>query len=351
MPDSAQNKTEKPTPRRREKAREEGQVAQSQEVNNVLVMGAALAALLMFGSGIWDFMLNATAFHLGHLDGPELTPTGVESLATETLTEMGLVLAPFFALIVLAGLLAGFGQTGMLFSARAMSPKLSNMSPLKGIKKLVGLSALVQFLVSVLKLTAVAVIIVMLVRARLEWFYGLMGLSASGAVRVAREFFLILILAVIVSMLVIAVMDYCYQRWKHGKDLMMSKQEVREERKQSEGDPEVRARQARERRRMSKSRMAHAVAEASVVVTNPTHYAVALKWDEADMEAPVVVAKGKGLFALRLKKIAGENDVPVLERKLLSRTLYESVEVDSEIPPGLYRAVAEVLAFIMRKRN
>ncbi len=351
MPGGSQNKTEKPTAKRRSKARQEGQIAQSQEVNNFLVLSAALAALLLFGSNIWSFLIGNAAMHLADIDGLDLTQKGVATIVTDKFAGIGVALAPFLFLILVGGLVASLSQTKMLFSTKIVKPKLNAVNPISGFKKLFKLSTIVQLLVSIAKLIAVGCMIYLVVRWRIHWFFGLVGMNPWGIVMVAQQFFLILILVVLVCMLIIAVLDYSYQRYKHEKQLMMTKEEVKEERKQAEGDPKVKGRQASERRKIYKSRMAQAVPGADVVVANPKHYAVALRWVESEMDAPMVVAKGKDLFALRIKKIAKENDVPILERKLLARTLYETVDVDTEIPPQLYHAVAEVLAFVMKKRN
>ena len=347
----SENKTEKPTPKRRREAREEGEVAQSEEIGNVLVMTAALAAMLLFGRNIWRFLLGTAAGSLGELEGYELTVEGVEALVVEKFAEIGLTLAPLWIFIVVAGLAAGLAQTKMLLSTKAISPKLSAINPVSGFKNLFSLTSMVKILVSVVKLIAIGLIIFFLLRGRIHWLFGLMGRHPRGILDVAQQLYFILIVSVLAVMVVVAMLDYAYQKYKHEKDLMMTKQEVKDERKQTEGDPHVRGKQAQERRKIFKSRMAQAVPAADVVVANPTHYAVALNWEEEDMDAPKVVAKGKDLFAKRIKKLAEENDVPIVERKLLARTLYETVEVEDEIPPHLYHAVAEVLAFVMRKRN
>jgi flagellar biosynthetic protein FlhB len=234
---------------------------------------------------------------------------------------------------------------------KKLVPDLQAINPIRGLRNIFSLTAVMRLLTAVIKFAVIGLVCYLLIRSRLHWFGALVGKDAWGILDVGRRLSLSLLLRVVAIMLGVAVLDYAYQRWRYEKQLMMTKQELKEERKRDEGDPEVRGRQAQMRRAMANRRMVQAVPEADVVVTNPTHLAVALQWDEETMSAPTVVAKGQDFLARRIQQIAREHGVPVLERKNLTRLLYQTVEVGAEIPPKLYYAVAEVLAYVLRKHR
>jgi len=351
MPPSADQKTEKPTQRKRRRAREEGEVAQSAEVNNALVLLAAVGALGLFGMQMVQTMTGKMCERLGGLHTASLTMSGAASLLLDSVSTVLRAVAPLVACVGAVGLLCSLGQTGIIFSTKKLKPDLKNIDPIKGAKNLLSVRALVRLLMAAIKLTAIVLIAYFLLRSKLPWMFALAGKSFWGIFFAVRQLSLALLFRIVVAMLGVAVLDYAYQRWQFSKQLMMTKQELKEEHKRDEGSPEVRGRQAQMRRSVLRSRMIQAVPESSVVVTNPTQFAIALKWDEQTMSAPQVVAKGKGYLAQRIKQVARDHNVPVLERKLLARTLYQAVEVGMEIPADLYRAVAEVLAFVMKKRK
>lgn len=347
--DPAGQKTEKPTRRKRQRAREQGMVAQSMEVNNALVLLAAVGALALFGGYTFQVMAGQLAARLGRLYGPELTLGGARGLLCDSLKIVAGAAAPVMIMAGLAGLICSLAQTGITFAPKKLVPDLSLINPVTGLKNIFSLRALARLILSVAKLIIIALIVFFLVRSRVPWFLALIGKSAWGVLYVSRRICLSMALRIVAAMMGVAVVDYAYQRWSYEKQLMMTKTEVREEHKRDEGDPEVKARQEQVRRTIARSRMMQAVPEADVVVTNPTHIALALRWAEGEMGAPQVVAKGRNWLAEKIKQIAREHAVPVIERKLLAQALYEAVEVGTEIPPKLYYAVAEVLAFVMKK--
>ncbi|KPK66186.1 MAG: hypothetical protein AMK73_00845 [Planctomycetes bacterium SM23_32] len=346
-----QQKTEKPTRRKRERARREGMVAQSAEVNNALVLLAAVGALTLFGTYTFGAMAGQMAGRLGGLHVPEVTLGGVRPVLCESVATVARAVAPIMVFTGLVGLLCSLVQTGVLFTPKRLSPNLAHINPVAGFKRLFSLTSLARLAVSLVKLVAIGLIVYTLVSSRLVWFFAAIGKSTWGILETGRRLCMSLALRVVAAMVAVAVADYAWQRWRFEKRLMMSRTELKEEHKRDEGDPEVRARQAQVRRALARSRMIQAVPTADVVVTNPTHIAVALRWDEKKMAAPQVVAKGESWLAERIKQIARLHGVPVLERKVLAHTLYEAVEVGMEIPPKLYYAVAEVLAFVLRKRR
>ncbi|MHC4480813.1 MAG: flagellar biosynthesis protein FlhB [Planctomycetota bacterium] len=349
--DSAEQKTEKPTRRRRERAKEQGMVAQSAEVNNALVLLAGLGALTIFGAFTFRQMAGEMAGRLGRLYGPELSLGGARGLLCDSARTVARAALPLMVFTGMVGLLVSLVQTGIVVTPARLKPDLSHVDPIQGLKRLFSLSALVRLLLAVVKLVAIALIVFFLVRSRLHWLLALTGKSTWGILEVSRRLCSTMAFRIIVAMMGLAALDYAYQRHKLAKQLMMSKTELKEEHKRDEGDPEVKARQEQLRRARARSRMMQAVPGADVVVANPTHVAVALRWDEEGMDAPQVVAKGRDWLARRIKEIARRHQVPVVERKVLAHALYEAVEVGMQIPPKLYYAVAEVLAFVMRRRS
>jgi len=349
--DSTEQKTEKPTPRKRERAREQGVVAQSSEVNNFLVLAAGFGALALFGGRTFHALADEMTKRLGGLSSPAITMEGTVVLVRESLRSIAGAVMPIVVLVGAVGLLCSLAQTGFLFTTKGLIPDLNAINPVKGLKNLFSMSALVRLLAAGVKLALIGGIAFFLLRDRMTWILSLMGQSVSVVLAGGKQLCFSLMSRILVGMLGVAVADYAFQRWRFEKQIMMSRTEYKEERKRDEGRPEVKARMALIRREMARSRMMHAVPSADVVVTNPTHIAVALKWDEKKMTAPQVVAKGRNYLAERIKQVAREHGVPVLERKLLAQTLYAAVDIGREIPPKLYYAVAQVLAFVMKKRN
>lgn len=324
-------------------------VAQSAEVNNALVLLAGLGALTLFGAYSFQVMAGELAGRLGRLYGPQLTVDGARGLLCDSARTVATVAAPVMICVGVVGLMCSLVQTGIIFAPKRICPDLSLINPVNGLKQLFSLTAFARLLAAVAKVAAIALIVFTLVRSRLHWFYALIGKSTWGILDVSGRLCTSMILRISVAMMAVAVLDYAYQRWRYEKQLMMSKTQARDEYKREEGDPGIKARQEQMRRAFARSRMMQAVPEADVVVTNPTHIAVALRWDEKEMSAPLMVAKGRNWLAERIKEIAREHGVPVVERKALAQTLYGAVEVGMEIPVKLYYAVAEVLAFVMNK--
>jgi len=326
-------------------------VAQSMEINNALVLLAAIGGMALFGGRIFRVLSGSLTECLGNLGARRMTCQTAVTLATESISTVISAGLPLMLFVGAMGLLGSLAQTGVLMTPNKIKPDLNHINPVNGLKNLFSLSALMRLVMALMKLVAISLIAFFLLRDRVGWLYSLSGKTVWGILDATRSLCLSLVGRITGAMVAVAVLDFAFQRWQFGKKIMMSKSELKEEHKRDEGDPEVRGRQAQMRRSISRARMMQAVPKADVVVTNPDHVAVALRWDEAEMSAPKVVAKGKNYLAQRIKAIARQHNVPVLERKLLARTLYEVVEVGNEIPPKLYYVVAEVLAFVMRKRR
>lgn len=344
-------KTEDPTSRRLEQAREKGQVARSQEVGHWFMLLAFTVIVALLGQSlIGGLALKLRTFiarpHTLPIDGGAL-----QTLMFETLTDLGVVLLPALALLFLAGIVSGLIQNGLVISVESLKPKLEKLSLVKGLKRLFSTRSLVEFLKGIAKITIVATVAVLLVRPELAVIPEIASLGTGEFVTLLQSLAVRVLLGVLAVMTIIAALDFLYQRQQHHKQLRMSKQEVKEEFKQTEGDPMVKARLRQIRMERARRRMMAAVPEADVVITNPSHFAVALRYDPERMQAPVLTAKGVESLALKIREIARESGVPVVENPPLARALYAGVELDQEVPPVHYKAVAEVIGYVMRLKG
>ena len=353
MPErGGQERTEKATPKRRRESRRRGQVAQSREIPSVLILMTALGFFYFAGS--WLFW-NISEFIGGvyqNLDTLRLnTVSDVSAFSEDIFRKLFIILISFFVPILIAGMVANIGQVGFEMHAEPLQPKLSKINPIAGLKKFISLRSLVELAKSILKILVVGGISYGLIKAESARFPTLMQQGVGDILLfIAQVAFKILFL-VCLALIIIAVFDYIYQRWQFEQGIKMTKQEVKDERKQIEGDPKIKGRIRKAQLEMAARRMMEAVPEADVVITNPVHLAVALKFEADEMIAPTVIAKGSGHIAERIKEIAGEHQVPIVEDKLLAQTLFKMVEIGEFIPVELYRAVAEILAYVYRLRG
>lgn len=346
MADESTEKTEQPTPKKLQDAAEKGQVARSKDLGTAFVLIGSAAALLVFGK-----MLAMAVLDVGQrmlkLDAKDIFETNSMFTAWGAAGEKLIPpLAGIFIIILIAAFIGNTLLGGFNFSWEAAGPKASKMSPLKGFKRMFGLQALVELLKSILKVVVVIGIAYLLLKV---FFFDIMALSLMSEpnnIESALHFLAWLFLGLCASVSVIAVVDAPYQKWNHIKQLKMSLQEIKDEYKNSEGDPQIKARIRRTQMQMSMKRMMQEVPKADVIVTNPTHYAVALKYDQGKFRAPVVVAKGVDEVAMHIRKIGNEHKVPVIESPSLARSIYYTTKLDHPIPEQLFAAVAQVLAYI-----
>jgi flagellar biosynthesis protein FlhB len=345
-------KTEEPTGRKLQEAHEQGQVAKSQEVNNLFMILALTLSVVVFAGGIARDIVNMS---LPFIETPDLVPTDIGHLTTMGWKLFGMILLAGAAPLVIA-LFAAFGagylQFGLILSSESMMPSLSKISPLAGLKRIFSMRSLSEFLKGLLKLAIVGAIVYMVVTPSVGELHKLIGMEIAQLLAVITKLLTRLLFTVLSAMVVITLFDVFYQRYEHIKGLRMSRQEIKDEMRESEGDPIVKGRLRQLRMERARKRMMAEVPKADVVVTNPTHYAVALKYD-AQMASPKVVAKGVDKVAQKIREIAAENDVPVVENPPLARGLYAAVDVDQEITPEFYKAVAEVIGYIykLKRRN
>ncbi len=353
MPESAgQERTEKATPKRRERARRKGQVAQSREIPSVLILMTAMGFFYFAGSWMFWSISEVIGGIYQQLDTLRIdVVSDLSVFAAAIFGKVFFILIPFFVPVLIAGLAGNIGQIGFEMHSEPMRPKLSKFNPISGLKKLVSLKSLVELVKSLFKILLVGLIAYGVVKKEITKFPALIQQEVGeillfiGAVALKIFFFVCL------ALIILAVLDYIYQRWQYEENLKMTKQEVKDERRQSEGDPKVKGRIRKMQLEMASRRMMEAVPEADVVITNPVHLAVALKFDAVQMMAPKVVAKGAGNIAEKIKEIARENRVPLVEDKPLAQALHKMVEIGEFIPAELYRAVAEVLAYVYRLKG
>lgn len=346
-----QEKSELPSDKRVREAREKGQVARSKELGTVLVLIMAAAMFLIIGEEMLGQFLQLLSGLLSPSREMAFDTTLLLKYFLDTVEATLWIFAPFFAAMVVAAIVSGIVMSGWNFSAQAMAFKFEKMNPIKGIGRIFSIQGLVELLKAMAKFLLVAVVAVLLLGSQVDQFLGLgqepldQGLAHLGSM-LSWTF-----LWVSSVLIIVAAVDVPFQLWNHQKELKMTKQEVKEEGKQSEGNPEVKGRQRQIQREMAMQRMMESVPDADVVITNPTHYAVALKYETSGMSAPTVVASGIELIAAQIRNLAEENHVAIVEAPPLARALYYSTEIGDAIPEGLFKAVAQVLAYIFNLRD
>lgn len=344
-------KTEEPTAKRKSDARKEGQVAKSKEVSNCVMLFALFLILKIWVGNLGNGIIEL--FSAVYNKIPELSDfyvgdegTGVWILLKQTLTQYLLIMLPIFFIAVFLAFVTDLLQVKWKPTKKPLQPKFNKLNPARGIKKLFSKSALVELAKSILKILMISYIVYSTLQKRVGYLLRFYNMPLMQGVRVVGDVTIEIGLKVCAFYIVIAALDYAYQKHKHHEDLKMTKQEVKDEFKNSEGDPKVKQKIRQKMMEASRRRMMNAVPRADVVITNPTHYAVALKYDPDKIDAPYIVAKGEDYLAQKIKEIARENHVEIVENKPLARMLYYNVEIGETVPPELFSAVAEVLAFV-----
>ena len=344
-----QEKTEAPTEKKRRESREEGQVAFSRELPSAALLAGILLTLIATSPLILDTFREMTTQIFREMSkADELSIGSLYDLSGEIFSTLLPAFAPFAAIIVLVGILASVLQVGVQITLKAIAPKFNKISPLTGLKRLFSTQSLADFLKSMAKLIIVGIVGYI---TYMDKITELNGLSVATPEAILEYNFTVVAEVsgkIVLALVAIAIFDYLYQRWHHEKQLMMTKQEVKEETKQTEGDPQLKARIRQIQREMSNARMMQEVPKADALIVNPTHFSVAILYDRDVMEAPEVTAKGTDHMALRMRTVARENSVPILERPELARDLYANVEIGETIPERFYKAIAEILAFVYR---
>ncbi|MBL8643668.1 MAG: flagellar biosynthesis protein FlhB [Rhodospirillaceae bacterium] len=351
MADDSDDKTEEPTGKRLSKAQEDGDVPISREVGHLLMI---LAILVAVGTMIPWIMKDLIGLLRAFIERPHVMHTDIESmrdLLVQMIWRVGLLLAMPISMFMIIGLISTLGQVGFLYTPKKIMPKLSNLNPIAGAKQLFSTQSLVEAGKSMAKIAIIITVLGAMVVPSLRHPDQIIDQDLVTTIGQTQTLVVMLLFFTAIVMGVIAALDIAYTRWSHKEKPKMTKQEVKDEHKDMEGDPKVKGRIRAIRLERHKKRMMANVPKATVVITNPTHFAVALKYDMDSMAAPTVVAKGADYLALRIRQIADQHEVPIVENPPLARALYAAVEVDQEIPAEHYKAVAEVIGFVMRLKG
>jgi len=347
-----QEKTEAPTEKKRRESREEGQVAFSKELSSAALLAGIVLTLVASSPSILNsFRELMTRIFQQMSSADELTINSIYTLSGEIISTMLPAFAPFIAVIIFVAIFASVIQVGVQITFKAIVPKFNKISPLTGLKRLFSSQSLADFLKSMAKLIIVGFVGYLTYMDKITELNGL-SVSTPEAI-LTYNFTVVAEVAgkIVLALMAIAIFDYFYQRWHHEQQMMMTKQEVKDETKQTEGDPQLKARIRQIQREMSNARMMQEVPKADALIVNPTHFSVAVLYDRDVMAAPEVTAKGADHLALRMRTVARENNVPILERPELARDLYANVDIGDDIPERFYKAIAEILAFVYRLRK
>lgn len=344
-------KTEEPSDRKLSRARDKGQVASSQEVKSWFVLLAGAAGILMMGPYV---ARQLRLVGLPYIERPDQIPANFESLRavmTQSLMDAGWALAPFLLLLLVMAIAGNVMQSGLIFAPEKIKPDISKISPLSGVKRIISVKGFAEFVKSILKLVLVATVAIALTVPLLHDMPLLPAESMGSIVERIQDITVMIVVASAMVMTAIAGIDFAFQKYQFTKSMRMTKQEVKDEHKQAEGDPHVKGRIRALRMQRARERMMSNVPNADVVITNPTHYAVALEYKMEDMSAPKLIAKGIDSLAMRIRAVAEEHDIPIIENPPLARALHAAVELDQEIPPEHFVAVAEVIGYVMRLKG
>jgi flagellar biosynthetic protein FlhB len=352
MPETAADKTEQPTPRRIRKAREQGQVPQSMEFSSIITLVVMVAAVALLGPHLLNWVTNELRQGFSANNNVFANSQSFMGFVSTKLTGALLVIAPILAALVVAGIAGNVFVAGPNFSAKAIQFKFNSINPVAGFGRLFNAKSLVKLICSICKLAFVGAVVWFYIQSRTEALATLRWAWSTQILVAMAQLILGMMIRVCIALLVIALADLAWQKWKYIEDLKMTKQEVKDERKETEGSPEIKGRIRKIQFETALKRIVQEVPKASVVLVNPTDYAVAIRYDAKTMDCPMLLAKGVDHMAEKIREVARAYGVPILRRPELTRTIYNTLQPGQFIPQELYVAVAEVLALIYRlKRN
>lgn len=351
MADDLGERTEDPTGRRLGEARGKGQVAKSQDLGATVSLIGGLVLLVVFGSSLVRVFGVVMRGSLGAEAGEALDPSTAWPALAWALGQSAIAAGPILAIVVVVAVVSQYVQVGWLFTLYPVTPKLGALNPAGGIKRLLGMRGLVKSGLGLIKMVLVGIVAWLVIARQTQRLAALPGMEAPAALMTVLLLMAELAAWLLAIMLIIALADWVYQKWQHKKDLRMTKQEVKDERRMMDGSPEVKKRRMKMAMDIAMHRVQQSVPKADVVLTNPTHFSVALRYDPKSMRAPRVVAKGADLMAFRIRHVAMASGVPIVERPPLARAIYWGVEVGREVSPEHYEAVAEVLAYVYRLKG
>ncbi|WP_411346122.1 flagellar biosynthesis protein FlhB [Paenibacillus sp. WLX1005] len=347
----AGEKTEEATPQKRREARKEGQVAKSIDIPGSAIMLGGIACLMIFGGFFLKRITWLFTDGFLHRLSTEITVANVMQMLGQYAMEILIIVSPVFVTVFLLAIITNYAQVGFMLTGKPLMPKLSKLDPIKGFKNIASMRSVVEFLKSVLKMIVIGYLVYSTLAGVSHDIPKTAYMPPESILHFAAGLTASLGLKVGVGLFVLAILDYMYQRYDHNKKLRMSKQDIKDEYKKTEGDPLIKGKIRERQRRMAMQRMMQDVPNADVIITNPTHFAVALKYDNSQMAAPMVVAKGQDFVALRIREVAKQNRVVIMENKPLARALFARTEIGESIPGDLFQAVAEVLAYVYKVKG
>lgn len=346
-----EEKTEEATPKKKSEARKKGQIARSKDVGLAITMVTCTLVILLLSGMIVGNLKDTMVYFLQSGMLQDINEMSIKSIVLTVLMKAGLCILPVVVPIMIAGIVASLMQTGFLLTGEPLKPKFSKLNPISGFKNMFSKKSFVDLLKNLAVVTVIGFIGFLYVRDNYDKILQISNTYLPSLGGQVQDLVVGIFFQVSVVLVIIAAADYFVQFKFHQKDLRMTKQEIKEEYKQMEGDPQIKSKIKQKQRERATRRMMASVADATVVITNPTHLSIALKYEEGNNEAPKVVAKGADLVALKIKEVAKENDVPIMENKPLARMIYEQVDIDREVPQEMYQAVAEILAMVYKLKN
>jgi flagellar biosynthesis protein FlhB len=347
----AGEKTERATPKKRQDVRKKGQTAKSQDINTAVVLLAVFLFLMIFGNYLGTGILALFKNSFQEYMLMDVSPGNLRIISLAILKELALYLGPILLVALIAGLVSNLAQVGFMFTSEAIMPKLEKINPISGFKRIFSIRAVVELVKSLLKIGFIGIVTFTILWKRMSEILVLSQKSIGTALVTLGSLTVQMGLYASGALLFLALLDYLYQKYDFEKSIRMSKQDIKDEYKSTEGDPLIKSRIKQRQREMAMQRMMQEVPKADVVITNPTHYAVAIMYDEAKRDAPFVVAKGVDFTAQKIKAIAKENDVMTVENRPLARALYSQTDIGDSIPEEFFKAVAEILAFVYRAKK
>lgn len=348
---ASDDKTEEATPKKKSEARKKGQIPKSKEVNLSVTLVTSTILLLTLGGYIGNSLKNIMLAYLSTYQYTALDDNSIRNILYVAVYRVAITVLPFIVPIMILGVAANLLQTGFLVTGEPLQPKLSKLNPISGIKKIFSMRTVVELFKDMAIVSVLGYIGFKFVKDNYQSIISLFNAEIGVVPVFFGKLVINIFFKISIIMLIISLIDYLYQRYQFNKDLRMSKQEIKEEFKQDEGDPQIKSKIKQKQRELARRRMMQEVPKATVIVTNPTHVAVALKYQEGEGSAPLLVAKGLNAVALRIKEIAKENDVPIIENRALARLIYSEVEIGIEIPVEMYQAVAEILALVYKMKK
>ena len=351
MAENDQEKTEHATPKRERESREEGQVIHSKELSSALVLLGSILAFYAAGSWMVNRMVLLMKRYFGGMGTIPLGDGSLQHLMINVMTDFAMIVSPVVMAALVLGVAGSVLQVGFTFSGKSLMPKFSKLNPIQGIGRLFSLRSYVDVVKALAKIVLLGWLAYSLIKKEMQTLPMLIHMDMMDIWNFFGKIALRMCLYTFLAMAAIAGLDYLFQWWQHQKDLRMTKEEIKEETRQTEGDPKVKSRIRSIQMEMSRKRMMADVLGATVVITNPTHLAIALKYDSKSMQAPKVVGKGAGFIAEKIKEIAKSNRIPVIENKPLARAMFKTVEIGAFIPFEMYKAVAEILAYVYRLKG